>query len=112
MRWTALQYGSVWQDVYDDCDKGTQELLDRRLDALLDKGNLCGRPISAPLGDGIFELRANQARMLYYFGETRQIIFVNCILKKGRVVPPEAIKLAKKRRIEIQIGKPANALPN
>lgn len=100
-------------DAYASCDQDTQELLDRRLDFLREHGNLSDRPISAPLEDGIFELRAKDARMLFYFGEKRDIIFVNCIIKKTRKVPREEIQLAKKRRTEIRAkGVKPNALPN
>jgi phage-related protein len=113
MNWTAFQYRRVWDEAYALCDDDTQEGLDRRLDLLLEHGNLAGRPITAPLGDGIFELRANAARMLFYFGASRSIVFVHCIIKKTRTVPTEDVKLAKKRRAEIIAkGAKTNALPN
>jgi phage-related protein len=113
MLWSAYQYGSVWDDTFVVCDKDTQELLERRLDFLQEHGNLSGRPVSAYLEDGIFELRANAARMLYYFGEKRDIIFVNCFIKKTRKVSREDIQLAKKRRTDlITNGVKPNALPN
>jgi phage-related protein len=113
MLWLAYQYGSTWDITYAACDGVTQELLDRRLAFLREHGNLSERPVSAPLGEGIFELRANTARMLFYFGALRAIIFVNCFVKKTRKVATEDIKLAKKRRTEILTQKvKANALTN
>src|SRR5256885_7266253 len=113
MRWLVSQYDGVWDATYAGCDLNTQEMLERRLDILCEYGNLAGRPVSAPLGDGIFELRANNARMLFYFGKNRQIIFVNCFMKKVRRIPQEEIKLAKKRRSDITMqGAKTNALPN
>jgi phage-related protein len=103
----------VWDVVYASCDQATQELLDRHLFFLRQKGNLCERPISAPLGDGLFELRAKSARMIYIFRPQRTIIFVHCFIKKVRSVPPAEIKLAKKRRNEIEKGTAKlNALPD
>jgi hypothetical protein len=102
MRWIALQFDTVWDSLYVQCDGNTQEMLDRRYVGLLEKGNLSERPISAPLRDGIFELRANAARMLFFFGPKRlEITFVNCFFKKQREVPPEEIDLAIKRRGQI-----------
>lgn len=113
MIWSAYQYDGVWDITYAMCDDATQELLDRRYVFLREHGNLSERPVSAPLGDGIFELRANNARMLFYFGLVRAIVFVNCFIKKTRKVSPEDIKLAKKRRTEILTEKvKLNALPN
>ena|SRR5438552_3510862 len=113
MRWSVSQYGDIWDATYAHCDQHTQEILDRRLDTLCEYGNRAERPVSAPLGDGIFELRANSARMLFYFGKKRDIIFVNCFIKKVRRVPREEIKLAKKRRNDITMqGIKTNDLPN
>jgi phage-related protein len=87
--------------------------LDRRLDFLQEHGNLSGRPVSAALGDGIFELRANQARMLFYFGTKHDIIFVHCLIKKTRRVPREDIELAKKNRAKISMHElKTNAIAN
>jgi len=111
--WTAWQYRQVWDDLYGQCDEDTQTMLDYRLDLLKEKGNQSRRPISAPLHDGIFELRAKSARMLFYFGITRTIIFVHCLFKDVRAVPREDIKLAQRRRSEIQrTREKLNALPN
>jgi phage-related protein len=76
---------------------------------LMELGNECGRPISAHLQDGIFEFRANQVRLLYFFGDNRQIVFVHNIVKKTGNVPPREIKLAKTRRKEVQKGGSLNA---
>ena|ERR1700734_2791118 len=111
--WTAWQYRQVWSNLYDKCDEATQLKLDIHLSLLKEKGNLSRRPISALLDDGIFELRAKSARMLFYFGIMRTIVFVHCLFKDTRVVPREDIKLAQRRRSEIQRTKERlNALPN
>jgi phage-related protein len=111
--WNAWQYKNAWDGVYGLCDEATRDLLDRRLFLLREKGNLSERPISAPLGSGVFELRANTARMLFVFGPQRAIVFVNCLIKKVNRIPPEEIALAKKRRSEIEKGKvKPNALPD
>jgi phage-related protein len=114
MRWSTSQFDAVWDTIYASCDPDTQELLDRRLDFLQEHGSLSGRPISAPLGDGIFELRANQARMLFFFGPERgKIIFAHCIVKKTRKVPRKDIELAKKNRATILMqGLKTNAFAN
>jgi phage-related protein len=113
MHWSAHQFGSVWDVVYDSCDRDTREVLDRRLDILLEHGNNCGRPITAHLDDGIFELRAKSARMLFYFGTNRDIIFAHCIIKKTKKVPREDIETAKKNRAKIKLhGLQTNDLAN
>jgi phage-related protein len=111
--WTAWQYRQVWDDLYGQCDEDTRIMLDYRLDFLKEKGNQSRRPISALLDDGIFELRAKSARMLFYFGDARRIIFAHCIFKTTSKVPRGDIELAQRRRSEIKRTKEKlNALPN
>lgn len=113
MGWKALQYDSVWDSVYGACDQGTQETIERRFGNLLEQGNLAREPVSKYLQDGIFELRAKDARFFFYFGAAKTIIFVHAILKRTRKVPPEDIGLAKRRRAEILANKAApNAFIN
>ena len=96
--WKPVQYRDVWDSIYLSCDKDTQISLDFRLDQLVEKGALAREPISKPLGDGIFELRAKDVRVLYYFGFDRTIVFVNGIIKKRGDVLRREIKLAIKRK--------------
>lgn len=111
--WIAWQYRQVWDSLYVQCDEDTQTMLDYRLDLLKEKGNQSRRPISALLDDGIFELRAKSARMLFYFGKERKIIFVHCFFKSTNVVPRSDIQTAQNRRAEIKrMGIKLNALPN
>ncbi len=113
MYWTAYQYGKVWDDCYASCDQDTQETIERRLDFLCEKGNLTRPPISKHLEDGIFELRAKHARLLFYFGGNRMIVFVHAIIKKTRAVPRDDIQIAKQRRAEVVAKRMMpNALPN
>jgi len=66
------------------------------------QGNLASRPISAPLKDGIFELRARagkvQARLLFFFQPGKRIIFAVSTIKKKSKVPEQDIDKAKNIR--------------
>ncbi len=74
------------------------------LSLLRRNGPLLREPYSKPLGDGIFELRTQQAnnitRVLYFFFDGRQIIMTNGFVKKTRRTPPGEIALAKRYREE------------
>ena len=101
-------------DFRQECLTHSQELWDAvqtNAAFLLEQGNQAREPVSKPLGDGIFELRARhgtlRARLLYYFSkERRLIVFVYGLVKKTLKVDPAAIRLAKKRRNEIEQGEP------
>ncbi len=59
-------------------------------------------PYSKPLGDGIFELRAqvgnNISRVLYFFIVGQRVILTNGFIKKTQKTPEKEIELAKKYR--------------
>lgn len=100
--WAIEEYANAWSSLHDECDSKIQVALVQKLDQLRRVGNLAKRPLSAPLGGGIFELRYKNARALYYFREDRTIVFVHGIIKKGRKVPQEDIDLARERMATIE----------
>lgn len=112
--WKASEYDKAFTELYDSCDLDTQGTVDHRFGTLLEKGNLARAPVSKPLEDGIFELRAKDKRFLFYFRPDRTIVFVHGITKKRGDVPRADINLAKKRRAEITLSGMVvlNALPN
>lgn len=71
---------------------------------LEDYGTLVREPYSKPLGDGIFELRAqigtDISRVLYFFVVGRKIILTNGFIKKTQKTPPGEIDRAKRYRTE------------
>jgi phage-related protein len=105
--WTAAQYRDVWDQFYAQCDEETKITLDFRLDQLIEKGCLCREPISKHLDGKIFELRAKNARALFYFGPERKLVFVHAITKKRSKVPRQDIEYAEKVMREIEEGKEA-----
>ncbi len=100
--WELWQYRKVLGDVLDS----QAEDLDSvkvRLRVLLERGSNCRRPITAHLEDGIFEFRGSgETRVLFYFGASRQIVFVHAFQKKKGKVDRRDIEMAKRRRSEIQ----------
>lgn len=102
MEWTAWQYRNVFDDLYEQGGEDLRLSIDVRLDQLLERGNECKRPITAPLEDGIHEFRAKDARLLFYFEPGKRIIFVVGIVKKQSSVPRAAIDDAKRIRKMIQ----------
>ena len=74
-----------------------------RIIAILEKyGNRIQRPYSAPLGNGIFELRAkgkdNQYRVLYFFIKGDFACLTNACIKKTNETSSKEIELALKRK--------------
>lgn len=72
--WTLWQYKKIVDLFLEECNQEMQEVLMRRIDLLSEKGIECKRPISTPIGNGLFELRGRsgnkQARLIYYLAQT------------------------------------------
>lgn len=72
------------------------------MEILEEKGYSLREPYSAPLEDGIFELRAvqgsNISRALYFFYFEGRIIITHGFIKKTQKTPRAQIDLAKKYR--------------
>jgi phage-related protein len=65
-----------------------------------------GRPHTAPLGQGLFEIRANgregTARSVYCTLKGREIVVLITVIKKGNKIPPRHMDTARERMKEVQ----------
>ena len=72
------------------------------MEILEEKGNALREPYSAPLGDGIFELRAvqgsNISRALFFFYVQGRIVVTHGFIKKTQKTPRAQIEMAKSYR--------------
>jgi len=106
--WTLWQYRNTVESFLALCDIQMYEMFIRRLGLLLEKGVECKMPISESLGDGLFALRARsknvRARLIYYFGGNKQIIFVHAIYKDTPKIGQHNITIAKRNRNIIKEG--------
>ena len=89
-------------EFLDSLDNKMNAKLVGLMELLEEKGNELREPYSAPIGDGIFELRcklgSNITRALYFFYVDKNIVVTNGFVKKTQKTPPAEIKLAKDRR--------------
>lgn len=74
------------------------------MEILEEKGYSLREPFSAPLEDGIFELRAvqgsNISRALFFFYVEGRIVITHGFIKKTQKTPRAQIELAKKYRAD------------
>ena len=74
------------------------------MEILEEKGYSLREPYSAPLEDGIYELRAvqgsNISRALFFFYVEGRIVITHGFIKKTQKTPRAQIKLAKKYRAD------------
>src|SRR5690242_4478848 len=99
MGWVLLQYKGAYDSFVAECTTAMLDQLRPRLARLAVKGNLTRYPVSEPLGDGLFELRARagrvRMRLLYGFLPEKRIVIVFGTTKKGRVLPKADMQLAR-----------------
>ncbi len=102
MTWTLWQYKKIADSFLDHCDEGMRDVLVRRLTTLAEKGVQCKMPVSEPIGDGLFSVHGRsgkeRGRLIFYFGERRQIIFVHAFWKTTQKIDRHDIDIAKRNR--------------
>lgn len=85
-------------------DKKMRAKMLRTVELLSPNGYALREPLSKPLGDGIFELRAQVgsdiSRVLYFFFIGRKIILTNGFIKKTQKTTAADIERAKQYRAE------------
>jgi hypothetical protein len=99
MAWRLLQYNGAFDAFVADCTSGMRDALRPKLAQLALKGNQTGYPLTEPLGDGLFELRARwkkvRMRLLFGFLPGQRIVFVWGGTKDQRRLPPFVIQRAR-----------------
>ena len=94
-------------------DKKMRAKVLRNMKHLQANGCELREPLSAPLGDKIFELRTqvgnNITRVLYFFYVGKTIVLTHGFTKKTQKTPPSEIERAEKyRRIYLKRKEPGN----
>ncbi len=71
-------------------------------------GPALGRPHTAPLGQGLFEIRAKGsegiARSVFCTVKGQEIVVLITVIKKGNKIPSHHMDTARKRQKEVQSG--------
>ena len=78
----------------------------RIVELICELGPALGRPHVAPLGQGLFEIRAEGregiARSIYCAVRRREIVVLMTVVKKGNKLPARHVATARKRMKEVQ----------
>ena len=69
-------------------------------------GPALGKPYTAPIGGGLFEIRSKRkeglGRSLYCMVKGKEIIILHSFIKKSQKTPKKELNLAKKRMKEVK----------
>lgn len=97
--WRLRQYKSAYDDFVAKCSPELRLRIEAKVSILLLEGNRTKFPTSAPLGDGLFEVRAKhknvQARLLYGFMAGQIVVVVMGAYKSSRTLPPADLARAR-----------------
>ncbi len=108
MNWTIEFYSSKVKNQTLELPDGIVANLIRTLELIQEFGPNLGRPHTAPLGKGLFEIRAKGregiARSFFCSVQDRKIIILHTTIKKGMKIPKKDMDLAIKRMKERKNG--------
>jgi phage-related protein len=103
--WKIVFYSSkVEEDIF-DLPVGIRAKLSKILDMIEDFGPNLGKPYTASMGDGLFEIRVKAkegiGRVFYCLVINREVTLLHSFVKKSQKTPKKELALAKKRKKEI-----------
>lgn len=105
MSWTITFYSEKVKDETLTLPSGIQANLLHILELLEEFGPSLGRPHTAPLGKGLFEIRAKGkegiSRSLFCTLKGEEIVILTSFIKKTQKIPKTHLEKARKRMKEI-----------
>ncbi len=108
MNWKITFYSKKFKDQIRSFPIGIQTNLTYILELIMELGPDLGRPHTAPLGKGLFEIRAKGkegiARSFFCTLRGKEIVILHSIIKKTPKAPKKDLALATKRMKEIKNG--------
>ena len=106
MPWKISFYSETVEEEALDLPPGILASFLRITELIEEFGPDLGRPHTAPLGQGLFEIRAKGregiARSIFCTVKGREIVILMTVIKKQNKIPKYQMETAKKRMKEIQ----------
>ncbi len=105
MSWKVTFFNEQVKDQTLAFPKGILSNLLHILEIIEEFGPMIGKPYTAPMGKGLFEIRAKGkegiGRSLFCTEKGKEIIILNSFIKKTQKTPRKEIELARKRMKDI-----------
>ena len=106
MKWQVTFYNEKVEEETLGFPKGILANFIHIVEMIEDFGPILGKPYTAPMGDGLFEIRAKGkegiGRSLYCTMVRKEIVILNSFIKKSQKTPKKELDLAKKRMKEVK----------
>ncbi|OGV46923.1 MAG: hypothetical protein A3F46_01975 [Legionellales bacterium RIFCSPHIGHO2_12_FULL_42_9] len=107
MNWTVEFFNVSVENEILDMPPKIQARMIKLLELIEKHGANLGSPHTAPMGDGLFEVRAKAkegiGRSLYCYMKGRHIVVLHAFVKKSTKTPKQDLDLAKKRKGEVEL---------
>lgn len=108
MTWTITFYSDKVEKETLSLPKGILANFLRIAELIEEFGPDLGRPQTAPLGKGLFEIRAKGregiSRSVFCTIKGQEIVILTTVIKKGNTIPKRQMETVYKRMKEIQNG--------
>ena len=106
MKWRITFYNEKVEEETLSFPKGILANFIHIAEMIEEFGPALGKPYTAPMGDGLFEIRAKGkegiGRSLYCMVKGQEIVILNSFIKKSKKTPKRELELAKKRMKEVK----------
>ncbi len=106
MNWHVIFYNEKVEKKTLSFPKGILANFLHIVEMIEEYGPSLGKPYTAPLGDGLFEIRAKGkegiGRSLFSTIKGQEIIILHSFIKKSQKIPKKEIELARKRMKEVK----------
>lgn len=110
MSWKVEFYDGV-EDQILAMPPGIQARMIHLLELIEAHGANLGKPHTAPMGDGLFEIRAKGkegiGRSLYCYMKGKEVVVLHAFVKKDQKTPKKDMKLGKQRMKQV-LGRSSN----
>ena len=105
MNWQITFYNEKVEEATYAFPDGVLANFIRIAEMIKEFGPALGKPYTAPMGDGLFEIRARGregiGRSLYCMVKGQEIIILHSFIKKTQKTPKKELELAKRRMKEV-----------
>ncbi len=106
MKWKVTFYNEKVEEETLAFPPGILANFLRIVEMIEDAGSSLGKPYTASMGNGLFEIRSKGkegiGRSLYCMVEGREIVILHSFVKKSQKTPGKELDIAKKRMKEIK----------